>query len=413
MGRTDHFFKPGRLTTLMDGGAGSSGKGKMGAFLAQHADNNLTFVCNTFAPQAGHWVRNDDGSEYFYQTLNSCAHLNKYDIFIGPGAIIEVRALLREMEATGMSPSRLHISPIAGVLQDFDADFERGKCSLDGYTLTSADDRMVHEGTAKFGSTCHGVGAATARKLLRRPNMLLARDVPELREFIHPDIRSAIIDRLTSGQAGLLEVAQGYQLSLNHQKFYPFCTSRNVTVAQGLSDMMLPTRLAGPVVLNFRTFPIRIHSCKYIDKDGNHLTWDEVQAGKPHTVMHCDSGPWYEDQHEITWEQVTAESEAKTPLMEMTSVTKLPRRVATFSPLNVRDAIMANDTGDDMHLSLNFINYVDASVTGVRDMVSIGGKVCAWLEDHLGPWIDSSVKRERIRLSLLGTGALTDDTVIL
>ena len=75
----NELFIPGKLTTLLDGGAGSSGKGKVGSFIAKHA-TNCQFVCNTFAPQAGHWVRLDDGKEYFYQTLNSCACMhNTYD----------------------------------------------------------------------------------------------------------------------------------------------------------------------------------------------------------------------------------------------------------------------------------------------------------------------------------------------
>jgi len=62
---TDFCFSPGKLTTVLDASAGSSGKGKIGSFVAEHSDN-FQFCCNTFMPQAGHWVKLDDGSTYFY-----------------------------------------------------------------------------------------------------------------------------------------------------------------------------------------------------------------------------------------------------------------------------------------------------------------------------------------------------------
>ncbi len=34
----NQYFKPGKLTTIMDGGAGSSGKGKLESYVTEHAD---------------------------------------------------------------------------------------------------------------------------------------------------------------------------------------------------------------------------------------------------------------------------------------------------------------------------------------------------------------------------------------
>ena len=82
----NYLFSPGKLTTIMDGGAGSSGKGKIGSYIAENADN-WQFCCNTFMPQAGHWVVLDDGRTFFYQTLNPCAydHERFERMYIGPG----------------------------------------------------------------------------------------------------------------------------------------------------------------------------------------------------------------------------------------------------------------------------------------------------------------------------------------
>jgi hypothetical protein len=88
---------------------------------------------------------------------------------------------------------------------------------------------------------------------------------------------------------------------------------------------MVPPIYAGPVLLNNRTYPIRISSNKYISEcsideteqlvigidrtidPGTHLTWDEMMAfqrhGKAFHRYEGDSGPGYPDQEEITWEQ--------------------------------------------------------------------------------------------------------------
>ena len=400
MGKCNEFFDEGKLTIIMDGGAGSSGKGKLASYVAANADN-WQFACNTFGPQAGHWVKLDDGRQFFYQTLNSCAyqHEKLEKIYLGPGCIIELPALLREIEENGIPRSKIGISPVIPILQKVDSDFEQGIGGFDGAPVANR-----HEGTAKSGSTAHGVGSVMARRALRRPSMVLAKDVPELKDMIC-DVPTEICERLENGQRGILEIAQGFQLSLQHSFFYPFVTSRNVTVAQGLSDMFLPPVHAGQVIVNFRTFPIRINSNKYIGEDGKHITWAEVQAGVPHTVYEGNSGTWYPDQTELTWEQLTEAAGAPEQIFEMTSVTKLPRRVATFSKQNVDEAIRYNQTGFPIHISINFLNYVDHEITGKREYSDLSMKVKQWLMENLVEY------HQQVRF--LGTGAKTEDTIFL
>lgn len=393
------IFKSGKLTAVLDAGAGSSGKGKLGAFLGERYDN-WQFCCNTFSAQAGHWVK-QNGKEYFYQTLNSVAYTDKYEkMLIGPGSIIELPALFKEIEKNNIKTEKLGIHPLAAILQEKDAAFERGEVDFDGNPVEQ------HDGTMKRGSTCHGVGACRARKVLRRQDLQLARDIPELKEFICDTSEETII-RLENGQAGLLEIAQGFQLSYGLKDFYPYCTSRNCTVGAAFDDMMLPLRFAGPLILNIRTFPIRINSKKFIGKDGKHLTWDEVQAGVEHEVYEGDSGPWYDDQHEITWEELTKESGSPEPICEVTSVTKLPRRVFTFSRKNLREAIRYNDTGHGVFVSVNFANYVDHKMAGAKNKLNITSKFKSWLENITSLEAETDKKY----LKFIGTGAQTDEMI--
>jgi adenylosuccinate synthase len=424
---TNFVFEPGKLTILLDGGAGSSGKGKLGAFVTEHA-NNWQFCCNGFSPQAGHWVKDDDGKEYFYQTLNSCAYQPHYEkMYLGPGAIIELPALFREIEENGIEAHRLGISPVCAILQDQDAAFERGEVDLDGNKLPT-----IGEGTMKHGSTCHGVGAALARRRLRRPDAKLARDIPELAQYMC-DVPGEIMNRLDAGQAGFLEIAQGFQLSYLIPEMYPYCTSRNCTVAAGLDDMMLPPSYAGNVLINYRTFPIRISNYKYISRErtpingemveeGDHLTWDQVQQfderGLKYEKYEGNSGPGYPDQEETDWDTITKDSGSLDPIIEMTSVTKLPRRAFTFSKINVEDSVKHNKTNGKTFISINFANYVDASLLHLRrkgwsSEDYIGGQSPLTVTGKMYDWCRRNIPHSDATLSFIGTGPRTDDFILV
>lgn len=412
MFNTNNYFEPGKITVLMDAQAGSSGKGKIGSFITEHA-NNWTFACNAFFPNAGHWVRTDNRGDYFYQTLNSCAYQANFKpnfeaMYIGPGAIIELPALFHELEVNPGSATKLKISPLAVILQEKDTLFERGLVNFEG-------EPFKHDGTYRYGSTSHGVGAANARRVLRRKDVIYAKDVAELAPFLC-DTTVEILKRLDKGESGLLEVAQGFQLSLLG-RFAPNCTSRNVTAVQALSDMMLPPSVVGNVVFNFRTFPIRINSNKYVGDDGTHLTWEQVQSGVPHNVLRGDSGGWYPDQKEISWEELTELSGSPEKIMEITSVTKLPRRVATFSKMNAEEVLKLNYFGDHVkyYASINFVNYLDYGLTGLRSSVhsdideELRRKLTTftdWYFENLPGCYDDLVSS-----IMLGTGPKTDDVI--
>jgi hypothetical protein len=130
---TNFAFAPGKLTVTLDGGAGSSGKGKLGSFLCEHA-KNWQFACNTFMPQAAHWVKLDNGQEYLYKTLNSCAYLgDRYEkLYIAPGATVNLAQLNQELWENKVPRKKIGISPLTAILQEIDGGFERGICDIDG-----------------------------------------------------------------------------------------------------------------------------------------------------------------------------------------------------------------------------------------------------------------------------------------
>lgn len=419
---TDFIFTPGKLTIALDGGAGSSGKGKLGSFLCEYADN-WQFACNTFMPQAGHWVKLGDGRKYLYKTLNSCAYLtDKYEkLYIAPGATIELNTFFRELWENNVPPDKIGISPLTSILRDIDKGYERGTCDLNG---TVIDQVETGGPLAATGSTRSGCGANRARRALRDKKALYAYQVQELKDFLC-DVPKEIMERLDQGQAGLLEIAQGFQLSYLLPAFFPHTTSRNCTVAAGLDDLMVAPHYAGNAVLNFRTFPIRINSNIYLDKvTGKSLVWSDVltrldaetdtqdkeklkSAGID--LIEGDSGPGYSDQHELTWEEVTVQSGSTDPILELTTVTQLPRRVFTFSRQNFEDAVRHNRTSGKIFISVNFANYVDSKLIGRQESVHeltqsvLGKKMYDWIQKNL----------QDHETTFIGTGEKTDDMILV
>lgn len=247
-----------------------------------------------------------------------------------------------------------------------------------------------------------------ARKIMRKKNLLLARDVESLKPYIC-NVGEEITQRLERGDNGFLEIPQGFQLSYGLDQFYPNTTSRNCSVAAGFDDMMVSPAFLGDVILNFRTYPIRIHSKKYIGKDGKHLTWDEVQDGKPHEVIESFSGHGYDDQTEITWEDLTQWSGSQNKIIECTTLTKLPRRVFTFSKKNLVQAVKANQSPFTTHVCINFMNYVDNDLYGKMDKSDLlnSEKAMEWMQEYVMP-----LKIEcKFELLLIGTSEHSDKVI--
>ncbi len=407
MEKENNFFLPGKISVVLDLCPGSSGKGSLGSFITMQNVGKFQFVCNTFAPQASHTVidRSNGSKEIVYKQFNSNAHRHHEfeKMYIGQGAIIDLKAFFKEIEITGIPHNKIGISPMTAIVQDIDRLYEEGKYEFNG---TPAVEE--HKGTYATGSTSSGVGCTRARRVLRDKNQLLAKDVPELAEFIC-DVPKEILGRLSKGQSGLLELAQGFPLSNGYGLFGTNTTSRNVTVSAGLDDMFLPVTVVGNVCLNTRTFPIRINSKKYIDiVSRKFLTWEEVKSGN-YDFQEVDSysGDWYSDQTELSWDDVRILCGADEDLTSLTTLTKLPRRVATFSKKNLEDAIIFNQTPHKIFISVNFANYVDWNMNERTDIVT--DKFKDWLEENIYSVIKSSPEFANVEMRWIGTGKYTED----
>jgi len=82
------IFKPGKITFVLDGGAGSSGKGIRAANMWKYHRAPLTAIAiNTFLSNAAHTIQHADGREYVHQCLSSVTTVDdKWNLqYLGPG----------------------------------------------------------------------------------------------------------------------------------------------------------------------------------------------------------------------------------------------------------------------------------------------------------------------------------------
>lgn len=161
-----------------------------------------------------------------------------------------------------------------------------------------------------------------------------------------------------------------------------------------MDQMAIPPALVGDIYMNVRTYPIRV---------GN-----VVEAG----VQQGYSGDFYPDQQELTWEEVglragmPAEEQKNLLQRELTTVTKRQRRVATFSEMGLRDAVLTNGA---TKLCVNFIQYIDWNDAGLRG----GREVFDKLSKKSRDFIAKVEETANVPVVLIGTGALHDQVIDL
>jgi adenylosuccinate synthase len=307
------------MDVIVDLQFGSCGKGLLAGYIAKK--NKPDCIVMAWAPNAGHTFIDAEGNK-----MVSCAIPNGIvsdgvdNILMGPGSVINPELLMSEMEqfiGDKLFP-RVHIHEHAAI-------------------VTEGHRALEAQGTIGIGSTMKGVGEAYREKLLRITggNSNVAKDMLK-----GTPLEACIVtgeeyaDILDSAHHVQVEGAQGYSLGIN-SGFYPYTTSRECTVAQLMVDCAIPKGYFDMNVIGAaRTFPIRVAN-RY-DAEGNMIGW---------------SGPHYYDQEETSFEQLSLDT-------EYTTVTKLPRRIFTFSHEQIRQACRMNGVNE---IFLNFCNYLPAS----------------------------------------------------
>ena len=295
-----------RLVDVVVGGEyGSEGKGHIAAYLSPEYD----VLVRVGGPNAGHTVYGNP--PYTHHLLPSGTTKSEARLVIGPGAVLNVEKLLKEIADCGVTSDRLFIDPQAAIISASDAKWE-----------------MAHL-RGSISSTAQGGGRTAARRILYRGlshQVKLARDVKALRPFLRET--GEVLDRaFERGERVMLEGTQGTGLSIYHGE-YPYVTSRDTTVSGCLAEAGIAPSRVRRIVMVCRTYPIRV------------------------------AGPSGNMVAEISWAEVSRRSGISAYQLrkaERTSTTKRRRRVAEFDWTLLRKAASLNGPTD---IALTFADYL-------------------------------------------------------
>lgn len=301
-----------KVDVLVDLQFGSTGKGLLSGYLGVEKGYEAVISCN--APNAGHTAYcPETGQKFVHKVLPSAIFGEELKVIgIGPGAVFFIDRLQDEWEA------------VCKYRDDLVLVIHEAAC-------VARPEHKEAEGKSlsRISSTMQGSAEALISKIRREPQAVAGNWgfalIQALGQFGQVRIanQSAWLDIMGSKSSILVEGSQGYSLGLS-SGFYPYCTSRDCTVGRVLADANLPIAWLRDTFGCARVHPIRVGNTP----DGY-------------------SGDWYDDQTETTFGALGVEP-------ELTTVTQRVRRVASFSALQIREAmIMAHPTA----VFLNFAQY--------------------------------------------------------
>ena len=335
----------GYVDVLVGGQYGSEGKGQIAGFISAEYD----LLVRVGGPNAGHKVY-EEPEPYTHHLLPSGTRKSDAKLLIGPGAVLDLSVLLREIAECQVDVERLQIDKRALIICDQDIKDEVG----------------LVEG---IGSTGRGVGAATARRIMQRNNKtLLAEGVPDLKPFLC-DALEVLSETLFDNGRILLEGTQGTGLSLFHGS-YPYVTSRDTTVAGCLAEAGISPSRVRKVLMVCRTYPIRVQS----PKGGT-------------------SGPLSQP---LSWAEIARRSGQDVRTLrrtEKTSTTNRMRRVGEFDWTLLRRAALLNGPTD---IALTFTDYLTSANGEAMRFEQLGPETISFI--HEIELVSSA------RVSLIATG---------
>ena len=251
---------------VIDGAAGSCGKGKVIGEILTDETINITASITNCMPNAGHTFV-DAKTKRVFKNIPIGIINPHTELFIGPGSAIDMDDFIKEYESVKdlLGIRKIYVHEMVPLIKKHHKEYE-----------------ATH---IKSGSTHKGCGAVVQDKIIRNPNLEFFKGYKNAISCSNSEYHERLLKHLEN-RAGyvLLEGAQGCDLSLNHSGNYPYVTSRNVSSAQLLADSGIsPERLLETIMV-IRPFPIRINNFNQFGEfnyTGNYgtaqeLTWSQI-----------------------------------------------------------------------------------------------------------------------------------------
>ena len=376
------FFEPGKVSVCLDSAAGSSGKGSISPFMAITGKPILGAVCTSNQTNAGHQTVLSK-SEYTGNVIEPCDCFKIEDDD-------HYRIILKSLPSSALVTEQIPICIMADAAFTIDRLLQeisliKDKSRIKIHPRACVVTKECKERSAKnehVSGTMSGAGPAQAKKLMRDADCKLAKDYPEITEFI-ADPCGIVQQALLGDKAVLFESSQGFELSLNHgfPDDWPKLTSRDVTPAIAMNSCGVSPKRFGKSMANIRPFPIRVGNY-----NGN------------------SSGSFYNSK-ELTWDIIdrfSGAAEAGKSTLEITTVTGRVRRCFTFS---LEQFIRMCRYCEPDYLALTFTSQIDYRSFGAKKLSDIPeealikiAEFSAMLEDYSG-----------VKVAVLGTGPKNDE----
>jgi len=408
--------KQGRVLIVQGGSYGSESKGLVCTELCRL--EKIACAVRTGSINAGHTCYYK-GLAYKNQQIPVAWVSKGVNLVIGAGAYVSPEVLEKEIKtiekATGKSLlNRLFIDQRCGAHLPIHAERETG----------------MHE---RMGSTGEGCSEAIKDKMSRKFDYVMFKDTPYAKKnngkhFQICDTVGMLHEAYDKGQTILLEGTQGTMLDL-HLSHFPYCTSRQTTAANWVTEAGLSPAMNVEVVMVCRTFPIRVAGnsgpmpqeiewqilaeainnkrgslglSEFINSDIlwsftqtlNRIKIDWGMPNKPLCKYTNNERIKYSTElvtiHKQVFESLpTDEQIVLKRLFEMTTVTKKLRRIAMLDISELKYAIRLNRP---KYIVLNFMNYLFPSLYELKPNQS--WKDCKeaknirtwlkWLEKEIG-----------------------------
>lgn len=350
----------GKMSIVIGGQAGSESKGKLSGWLCDKYKPDLLVM--TSSPNAGHTVVMPDGEKKVSYHLPIGAVMCDCPIVLGPASLINFHILEKEIKDLGIDPYRIILDPRASII------------------TPSHIGKEVKGHLSDIGSTLQGIGECRMTKMRRYNDTTFALDYQE--EFLETTgiplaPTSSVINRaLDRGKTVLCETTQGFDLCLEHGIDPIHCTSKMINPAMVMAEAGISPVLVGDIYGVIRPFPIRVNN-----RTGNSGGYQEaMEISWQDVARWCNYPGYYEDFGEIT------------------TTTKLPRRVFNFSWVRFNHFIQVCRPTS---LCLQFANYIDWEAYGARKWDELPSSVIDFV----------MLLSKQVPVNFIGTGPGHEDMI--
>lgn len=339
------------LQVVVGGQYGSEGKGAITHHLASQPHPGPKAVIRVAGPNAGHTAIAPDGTPWPLRTIPVAAVIpDDTQLIIAPGSEIDPDVLnheITELTLAGHDPRpRLHIDRNATVLNRHHRETEQ---RLD---LTN-----------ELGSTSKGIGAARAARIMRQADLYGDLD-PHRTE----DTRTRIDSILRHDGRIIIEGTQGYGLGL-HTSNYPKCTSSDCRAIDFLA-------MAGISPWHPGIDNLQVYICV-----------------RPNPIRVAGNSGRLKD--ETTWAALGLP-------VELTTVTRKPRRVGGWDDDLVWEAVQANGGPPVARLALTMADHRWPDIAGHEGTTAAND-----LPTDLRLFIEHVEDTSGAPVELVGTGPAT------